>query len=142
MRSLHPCPGAPALRPNLCRPPEPVSLLRISVSVTLLASGFQGPFVFWLQGMRNFFDQALNPCPLYQKHRVLTTGSPGKSKGLYINASVIIYYYDCLLILKRLQGVQFWVCSLPKEESVEKSFECATPLSVNPWHISFLWLLE
>ena len=36
-------------------------------------------------------DQGSNPCPLQWKHRVLTTGPPGKSRKSPVGSSLLLF---------------------------------------------------
>ena len=69
---------------NGCPFRAPVTAYFQTESERLLAPSLSLSFFFFLailQGLGDlkFPDQGLNPCPLKWKHRVLTTGPPGKS---------------------------------------------------------------
>ena len=50
-------------------------------------------FFFWPHGL---WDQGLNPCPLHWKHRVLTTGPPGKSLMFHLKNFFHVSFKTCL----------------------------------------------
>ena len=62
---------------------SPPALFFNIVSAILVVLPFHIYFILFCHAMQHlgsfFPDQGLNPCPLHWKHRVITTGPPGKS---------------------------------------------------------------
>ena len=126
----------------VCAAPQSLSpFCLFPIFVTLLASGFQGPFAFWLQGTWNFFDQGLNPCPMYQKQSLNHWIARKVQEALhecqcdYLLLWLFPYSEEvtgCASLGVRFaqRGIsweELWMVLLPECKSL---------------HISFLWLLE
>ena len=61
-----------------------------------------GLFLFWFlphYEACGFHDQGLNLCPRHWKHRVLTTGLPGKSPGIFKKSQGLLFVSQSELLV-------------------------------------------
>ena len=81
-----------------------------------------------------FPKQGSNPCPLQWKHRVLTTGPPGKSLwGIFILTIIVFVFPGGSVGKESTRNSETWVRSLGWEDPLEEGM--ATHSNILAWRI-------